>query len=156
MDPVSIIVTALALGASNGLKAVVEESVKDLYSLIKGIIGAKYASVNDALALVEKNPDSQTRQTVLEEDLAKVGAADDADLVEKATQLIARANALMSKEAIAQVGVEIRDVEGGNLEIRRIHSQERGVVIASSKFHGDISVTDVNVSSSAEDDAKKK
>jgi len=158
MEPVSvsIIVTALVLGAANGLKDVAEESIKDIYTGLKQLVISRYSAVAAALNLVESDPQSQLKQGVLEEDLNKAGAAADAELLQTAKQLISLANSLMSDEALAKVGVAIKNVEGGNLEIRRIQSVEKGVVVSDSKFTGDITISDVNAASGDEDRAKKK
>ena len=42
MDPISIIITALALGAAAGLKPTAEIAIKDAYAGLKKIIQDKY------------------------------------------------------------------------------------------------------------------
>ena len=154
MDPVSIIATALVLGAANGLKEVAEVAIKDCYTAIKSIIQSDYSSVD--VEVIEKNPESEVRQAVLEEDLSQAKAGEDEQLLEKAQELISLANSKMAQETISSVGVEIIEVEGGNLEIRRVNSETRGVVVKKSKFSGDITVTDVHATSNYSESEKKK
>lgn len=156
MEPVSIIVTALVLGAANGLKDVAEESIRDIYSGLKQLVTSRYTAVSAALNMVESEPQSQLRQAVLEEDLEKAGAGADGDLLHTAKQLISLANSLMTNEALAKVGVAIKNVEGGNLEIRRIQSIDTGVLVSDSKFTGDITISDVNAAGEDETRSKKK
>lgn len=72
MDPISIIVTALVLGAAAGLKPTTGQTVKDAYAGLKALLQRKFARVN--VSLVEDDHTSQSRQNVVKEDLARVNA----------------------------------------------------------------------------------
>lgn len=154
MDPVSIIVTALVLGAANGLKDVAEAAIQDSYAAIKTVIQSRYSTID--VEVIEKDPESESRQAVLEEELNKTKAGEDTQLLEKSRELIVLANSKMAEETISSVGVEINEVEGGNLEIRRVKSQKRGVVVAKSKFQGDLTITDVDATNGNSESVKKK
>jgi len=59
MEPITAIVTALALGAAAGLKPIAEQAIKDSYAALKALITRKYAGVN--VDLLEQNPASEGR-----------------------------------------------------------------------------------------------
>ena len=91
MDPIAIIVTAVAAGAVAASKDVAAQAVKDGYAGLKALIVRKFAEkadVADAVEGVEKKPDSEARQSVLKEELEAAGAAQDADLVQQAQALL--------------------------------------------------------------------
>lgn len=146
MEPVSIIVTALALGAANGLKDVAEQSVKDIYTTIKQMIAARYTTVD--LEMIERNPGSQSRQFVVEEELEAAGAGEDAQLLAEAEKLIEAATMRLARETMVSVGVELSEVEGGNLEIRRVNARDQGVIVSKSKLK-DITISDIDATGSA-------
>ena len=91
MDPVTIIVTALAAGAALAAKDVAAQAVKDGYAALKALIVRKFgekADVAVAVEGVEKKPDSEARQAVLKEELDSAGAAQDTEMVKQAQALL--------------------------------------------------------------------
>ena len=65
MDPVTVIVTALSLGAQTALKATVETAVKDAYAGLKSLVLRKLGKQPDAAAAVEaveKHPELRRPQ----------------------------------------------------------------------------------------------
>ena len=91
MDPITIIVTAIAAGAVAATKDVTAQAVKDGYAALKTLIVRKFgqkADVADAVEVVEKKPDSEARQAVLREELETAGAAQDTELVRQAQALL--------------------------------------------------------------------
>jgi hypothetical protein len=102
MDPITLIVTALAAGASAGALSALQDDVKDrvksAYSKLRGLVTKRVAgnqAAEVALAKYEANP--KTWGAPLADELKELGAADDADLV-------AAAKALM--ELVDQVGAK--------------------------------------------------
>ena len=63
MDPVSLIVAALAAGASAGLKDTVAGAVKDAYAAVKRLLSQRYSRVNTSA--LEDNPKSQIQQAAV-------------------------------------------------------------------------------------------
>ena len=91
MDPLTIIVSAVAAGAAAASKDVVAEAMKDAYTGLKTLIQRKYQDkeeVQDALDGVEKKPESGPRQGVLKEELETVKAGEDTELVKEAQKLL--------------------------------------------------------------------
>lgn len=91
MDPLTIIVSAVAAGAAASVKDVVAQAVMDGYASLKALIVRKFgqkADVGNALEGVEKRPDSEARQAVLKEELETAGAGQDAEVIRQAGALL--------------------------------------------------------------------
>lgn len=127
MDPITLIVAALAAGASAGALSALQDDVKDAvksaYAKVRGLVKKRVAGNQSAeVALAEYEADPTTWEAPLTAKLKQVGAADDVDLV-------AAAKALMElvDQAGARVGkynVTIKDARGvqigdGNIQVNR-------------------------------------
>jgi hypothetical protein len=91
MDPLSLIVTAVATGAALGLKPTAEQAVKDGYAALKQLLVDRYGDqgdVADAVESVEARPDSEGRQLVLGEELESTDAPGDKELLRRAQALL--------------------------------------------------------------------
>ena len=131
MDPVSIVVSALAAGAAAALKPTAEQAVKDAYSGLKALIQRKYKSVT--LEGVEKKPGSEAKQASVAEDLADAGSADDEELLAQANMLI-KAVKTHAPETAAAIGVDLEAVEAAYLKIGKVSASGTGVKIRDGKF----------------------
>jgi hypothetical protein len=140
MDPLTSLVTALAAGAAAALQSTVEQVVKDNYGALKGLIQRKYARVN--LDQLEANPSSKSRRGVVEEDLAAVKADQDAEVLQKAQELLEIIRRQVPETAAA-IGVDLQDIEGAALAIRRVTATGAGVKVERAKLSGDITIEDV-------------
>ncbi|HEY6788182.1 MAG TPA: hypothetical protein VI365_12825 [Trebonia sp.] len=125
MDPITLIVAALAAGASAGaidaLKDDVKESARAAYGRLRDLVRRRLrGNASAEVILAEHNADPKIYEAPLAKKLAEAGAGDD-------TELVAAAKALM--ELVDQKGaksgkynVTIRDSKGvqvgdGNLQI---------------------------------------
>jgi hypothetical protein len=140
MDPLSSLVTALVAGAAAALKPTVEQAVKDSYAALKGLIQRKYAQVQ--VDQLEANPSSKNRRGVVEEDLKAAGADTDAEVLQQAQALL-EAMRSSTPETAAAIGVDLKDIEGASLAIRRVIATGAGVKVEKGTFHGDITIEDV-------------
>jgi len=119
MDPVTLIVTALATGASAGtaeaLKDDVRDSVKRAYARLRGLAKQRVAGRPDGeLALEQYQTDPQRWEPVLAEALTEAGAISDAELltaaralmelVDGAGALVGRYNVTITDSKGVQVG----------------------------------------------------
>jgi hypothetical protein len=141
MEPITTsIVMALALGATAGLKPVAEQVIKDGYAGLKALIKGRYAKVN--VDYLEESPGSERRRGAVEEDLATVGADKDPEVLQKAQALL---EAIQSRapETAAAIGVDLKDITGATLEIRRVTATGTGVKVEDAKLSGDIKIEDV-------------
>lgn len=125
MDPISLIVSALAAGAAAGLKPMAEKVVKDAYEGIKAVIQGKYGHVN--VDLLQSDPTSKARQEVMKEDLAKTDAGKDEELLRKAKEVLDRVQR-HAPDAAAAVGVSLEEIKViGTLDIADIIASGTGV-----------------------------
>jgi hypothetical protein len=145
MDPLASLVTALAAGAAAALQSTVEQVVKDGYAALKGLIQRKYTQVN--LDQLEANPTSKSRRGVVEEDLKAAEADQDAEVLQHAQALL-EAIQRQAPQVVAAIGVDLKDVEGASLAIRRVIATGTGVKVEQGKFSGDITIEDVRAGGS--------
>lgn len=91
MDPISLIISAIVLGATAGLTATAETAIKDAYSGLKTALIQKFgpkADVANALTQLENKPASTNRQGMLKEELANTDAAQDQAILAQAKALL--------------------------------------------------------------------
>jgi hypothetical protein len=91
MDPLTVVTTALSLGAIAGAKSTAEQVMKDAYSAFKSLLLRKFGQKSDtasAVEGVEAKPGSEARRSVLKEELSSVGADRDQEVVDRATELL--------------------------------------------------------------------
>jgi hypothetical protein len=111
MDPITLIVTALAAGAALGLKDTASSAIKDAYAGLKALARKRLAGRPDAdVVLCQHEKAPQTWQAPLMAELDEAGADRDRDLV-------AAAQALMSLVDAAGAGagkytVDVRGAQG--------------------------------------------
>ena len=141
MDPVSVVVTALAAGAAAGLKPAAEQVVKDAYAGLKALIQRKWQQVS--VNQLEANPASEARQAVVKEDLGRTDAANDRDLLALADKVL-DAVAQHAPEVAKSIGVRLEDIRsGGSLRIRDVVAGDAGVDVRKADIHGDIDISGV-------------
>ena len=108
MDPITLIVTALAAGAGLGLKDTASSAVKDAYAGLKALVRKRLAGRPNAEVVLARHEQApQTWQAPLLAELDEAGADQDPGLV-------AAAQALMNlvDEAGARAGKYTVDVRG--------------------------------------------
>lgn len=127
MDPITLIVAALAAGASTGALSALQDDVKDAvkssYSKLRGMLTKRVAGNPGAeLTLAEYETDPATWEGPLTAKLKQVGAADDADLVAAAKalmELVDQSGARAGKYSVTikhAKGVQVGD---GNIQVNR-------------------------------------
>lgn len=125
MEPVTLVLTALATAAAQGVIAGATEAGKktivDAYSALKKALlerakaAGKEDDVKDAVAGVEKKPESEGRQTTLKEELEAVKLDD--ELVELARKLLELADPDGSQQSGGVHVGNISNVSGGEINI---------------------------------------
>ena len=90
MDPVTLIVTALAAGAASALQDGASAAVRDAYARLKALVAKRFAvRPKGELMLAEHEAAPQTWEKPLAAELSAAGAEGDADLVAAAQALMA-------------------------------------------------------------------
>jgi hypothetical protein len=107
MDPVSLILTALAAGAAVGLKGAASSAVTDAYNGLRALVRRKLAGRSDGeLVLARHEQDPQVWEQPLAVELTASGAAGDRDLVAAAQALMQLVDAAGSAAGKYQVVVQ--------------------------------------------------
>jgi hypothetical protein len=89
MDPITLIITALAAGAASALQDGTAQVVKDAYARLKALVKKRLAErPKGELVLAEHEATPQTWEAPLKAELAEAGAARDADLLDAAQALM--------------------------------------------------------------------
>jgi hypothetical protein len=110
MDPVTLIVAALAAGASKGLTDAASGAVGDLYDKLKAAIASKFAkSAKAEAALSDYEDDPDTYEKPLQKHLKETGAVSDEQILALAKSLLEQ-----SDPQGAKVGKYIVDVRGAH------------------------------------------
>ena len=112
MDPITLaIVTALSAGVTGGVKKVGEIAFSDAYHALKALIKKKCggkSDLSDAVTSLEKKPESNARQAMLQEEVTAVRADKDLDLLQAAQVL------MVELEKRAEGSVTISQQAGDN------------------------------------------
>ncbi len=141
MDPVRIIVSALASGAAAGLKPTAEKIITDAYASLKGMIQRKYKNVD--LSQVENKPASESKRASLAKELADAGATGDQELLDIAKVAI-DAIVKHDKATATVIGVNLEEVKAAYLNIRKVTASGAGVKVKKGEFEGGIDIGEVN------------
>jgi hypothetical protein len=89
MDPITLIVTALAAGAALGIKDSASSAVADAYAGLKSLVQKRLASRPDAVLVLARHEEApETWQRPLIAELDSAGVAGDPDLVAAAQALM--------------------------------------------------------------------
>lgn len=115
MDPIEVVVNALALGAAAGLKDTASQVVKDAYSSIKTFIKRKYEQVS--VDMLENDPSDKVRQAIIGTELKKFNAGQDEELLQKALIVVQTVESIAPQTA-AEIAVSLEDVKAmANIKI---------------------------------------
>lgn len=130
MDPITLIITALAAGVSQGAVAALSDDVKDAvakaYGKLRALARKRVAARPDgelALDRYEAAPD--TWQPVLTAELTEAGADKDQDLLDAAKalmELVDRAGASQGKYNVTISGGQGVQVGDGNVQTNTFHN----------------------------------
>jgi len=115
MDPITLILTALAAGAALGVKDTASAAVKDAYKGLKALVKKRFAGRQDGelvLARYEEAPD--TWKSPLTAELTAVGAGADEDLVTAAQALMQLVDAAGSAAGKYSVSAADHSVAAGH------------------------------------------
>ncbi len=146
MDPVTLVVSAVALGAAAGVKDTAAQVVKDAYAALKRLLGNRGVDVS----AVERRPESTTQRAALLETLTEADAGLDDELLTAARNLVETVKA-HAPEAGPAVGVDLDDVQAEFLRIQRVRAEGTGVRVHRSRFEGGIDIGDVEAGPSRVD-----
>jgi hypothetical protein len=142
MEPITAIVTALALGAAAGLKGTTEQMIKDGYTTLKTVIKSKFPQASASVDQLDRAPDSKARRAVVEEDLTKEGAGHSAEVLQEAKALL-DVIAQRAPTTAEVIGVSLTEITGASLRIADVLSSGSGVKVDGADIGGDITIQGV-------------
>ncbi|MEU6190493.1 MULTISPECIES: hypothetical protein [Nocardia] len=123
MDPVTLIVAAVATGAAAGLGELVKQTVVDSYNSVRRMISDRYEVIEAEVVGVASEPEEPLRRQLLAKKLTQVGAGEDVELVAAAQQLL-RLVAEQAPQAAEIVGVQLNRVDAaGDIEVTDVAVQ---------------------------------
>jgi hypothetical protein len=109
MDPITLIVTALAAGAALGLQDTASAMVKDAYASLKALVKKRLGGDPGAeMVLARHEQAPETWQAPLKEELARTGADGDGDLIAAAKALLD----LVGAGSAGKYTVDVRAAQG--------------------------------------------
>ena len=89
MDPVTVIITALAAGATAAAKDTASQAIKDTYTGLKSIIQKHFSGKPETEVILQHHEtDPDTWKKPLAKSLAETGASEDPNIVEVAQRLL--------------------------------------------------------------------
>lgn len=139
MEPVTLIVAALAAGAQAALQDTAGTAIKDAYEGLKSLIVRKFGK-QPVLDSLEQKPESKLKQASAEEDLA--AAAKDEQVLASALELL-RTVERENPAAAKVVGLDLQRIEAEFLKVGNITSSEVGARLSDSRFSGGITIGDI-------------
>jgi hypothetical protein len=93
MDPITLIVAALAAGAAAGMGDTASQAVKDAYAGLKALIKRRFAGNAKAEeTLADHETDPETYEKPLAKELKVAGVQDDQEIVRAAEELLKKAD----------------------------------------------------------------
>ncbi len=141
VDPITLIVGALATGAAAAAKDVLSEAVKDAYNGLKTLIISKYESkptVGATLQTLELSPESKEIQGVVEKAFREAGMEQDEEVKTKTQELRAK----LEDEKLLSQTVYQGKVEGSGALAQGEHATAAGAggLAVGGDFHGNVSL----------------
>jgi hypothetical protein len=154
MDPISMIVMALVTGAAAALKPMTEQTIKDAYAGVKGLIQRKYRSVN--VTMLEADPASKSRQDVIKEDLEKTNAKQDEELLHH-SQALLDAIQTHAPDVPRSVGIDLKDIKvATSLNVGMLLAEGNATAFRGERMDvGSLSFGDVEARSGEDTPPKK-
>jgi hypothetical protein len=153
MDTVNALTTALALGAAAALNDAGAPAVADGYNAIKAWIARQLPTVLPSLELLERAPESGTKQAVVAEDLERAQALAHPELVAQAEMLLALIE-LRAPTLGEAIGVSLQDIRGASLRITDVRAAGCGVVAERVSVDGAIDISGIHTGRGGTGDPK--
>ncbi|MBH0779849.1 hypothetical protein [Nocardia bovistercoris] len=130
MDPVMLVAAAVAAGAAARLTEPPKRELDDAYRRLTEIIVSRYGSVD--LTVVETRPESESRRLVLAEELQRIGAGADGELLTAARHLLR----LIEDRESSTAGIQLTRIQAGEVEITDVVSDGPAVAAEDLSLTG--------------------
>jgi hypothetical protein len=127
MDPVSVVLAALAAGATAAAQDTASQAVKDAYAGLKALVKKRFEKKPQAeMALAEYENDQDTWEKPLQKSLVETGADQDEALVQQAQQVLKLVNPQQASQGKynVQIGEGKGIVIGDNPQVTQTFSEK--------------------------------
>jgi hypothetical protein len=145
MDPVSLLIGALAAGAQAALKDTATAAIKDAYAGLKTLIVSRFGK-KSSLESLEERPGSAAKQAAAAEDLSDAGAAADAEVMARARAVVEAVERDDPATARA-LGLDLARIKAEFLKVGDITSEGTAARIRDSSFTGGITLGNLTAGS---------
>ena len=143
MDVSTLLVGALTAGATACAKGLATSAVTDSYAAVKSIIVSRFKSLVGAVEAVDENPESESDQARLAEEVAAADVASDPVLAAVLNDLVAALRELKEDpRAAALLDIDKLSVDG-NMTLRDVSVEGTAVRAESAKISGDFTLEGV-------------
>lgn len=142
MDPVTMIVSALAMGAVAAAAGVGGQALKDTYTGLRTLIVNRFGPKHEVAKTVEeleKKPESAGRKATAEEELKAAGAGKDKEIIDMAAALMEA----LEKNGVSKATTYVAHAEGGSgiAQGEQNTVATGGSVINTGRVKGDINTS---------------
>lgn len=145
MDPISLLVAALAAGAKAALQDTASTAVKDAYAGLKSLIVSKFGK-KASIESLEETPASAAKQAAVTEDLVDAGAATDARVLAHAKAVV-EAVQRDDPASAAAIGLDLAGIKAEFLKVGDITAEGTGARLRDSVFMGGITIGSITAGS---------
>lgn len=146
MDPVTLVVVAMAAGAAAGLKDSAADAVKQAYSALVGAIKRRYPGTD--LRPVAESPASGEIRGALVRELRAAEGGPGPDVLEPARAVLLAVQDQDPGE-FAAIGVDLERVKGAFIDIAGVSGETTGVRVRDAEVTGGITIKDVRAGKGA-------
>jgi hypothetical protein len=145
MEPITLIVTALAMGAAAAARQIGGQAVQDAYNAIRHLIEDRYKR-GGAIQALQEDPSSETQKNALKESLVKVGAEKDPEVLKSAGELT-RALESVPPQVLTSIGLNFQDVNAVNVHLQKIRVTGPGIgaLVSGGTIAGEFTTGDIEV-----------
>jgi hypothetical protein len=151
MEPVTMVAAAVAIGASEGVRATAKKAITDCYAALRNWLSDKYSSVDAEISGLEHEPEEELRRALLAKKLAAAGANEDSELW-KLAQALLKVIDEQEPSAAGAVGVRLqRAAVGGDIEITDVAVEGgSGVLAEDISANGSLRISGVSAGGTQE------
>lgn len=140
MDPLTLITTALIVGATAALQETAGQAVKDAYNGFKTFLVDRFQSTKTAIDSLEEDLADENSQKTLTTRLGKANAETDAEVLRRAQELV-EAVKRYAPQTGAQLNIDLNDLTvGGSATLRNIEKTVKG---RDWQITGDLNIENV-------------
>jgi hypothetical protein len=142
MDPVTLITTALIVGATAALQETAGQAVKDAYNGFKSFLVGRFQSTKSAVDSLEEDLTDEPTQNALTSRLTKAAVASDDEVLRRAQELV-EAVKRYAPQVGAQLNIDLNDlIVGGSATFRNVEKTVKG---RNWNVTGDLTVENVGM-----------